>query len=134
MEREVIEMQREVGATAGSVWMRDDDDENLLYPYIFLGSHSKELENMEVPIDTGFCGYCVRHKVELISNDMSKEEKWNSNVDKRTGFHTENMICLPIVVYDECIGCVQLLNKPGGFNERDVQICHEIVAFIIDNL
>lgn len=86
MEKEVIQMQNEIGATAGSVWMRDEDNENLLYPFIFLGTHSQELEDTVVPIDKGFCGYCVSHKVELVSNDISKEDKWNANVDKHTGF------------------------------------------------
>lgn len=44
------------------------------------------------------------------------------------------MICLPIIVYDECIGCVQLLNKAGGFTDQDIQICRDIVAYIVENL
>lgn len=134
MEKEVTEMKERIGCDAASVWMRDEEDENLLYPYIFLGPNSKALEGKVLDIHSGLCGYCVRNAKELVSNDMTVEKEWYSQMDEMTKYSTYNIVCLPIIVYDECMGCIQLLNKEGGFNEDDLRECRKMVDFIIENL
>lgn len=134
MEKEIKEMQKEIGCDAGSVWLRDEEDDNILYPYIFLGEKSLNLQGMVLNIDTGICGHCVKYQEEIITNDMSTLSMWYSQADTKTGFTTNNIICLPIIIDDYCYGCVQLLNKETGFNDNDVKIARKMIDFIIENI
>lgn len=131
MEKEVIEMQKSINCESACVWMLEDDH---LYPYIFLGPNSKALEGLELTLDQGLCGYCVKNREEIISNDLEHDQRWFAGADKKTSYHTENIVCLPIILYDECYGCVQLVNKKGGFDDHDIAVCRKIVKYIVEHM
>lgn len=132
MEKEIFELQKKINCQASSVWLKEGDT---LYPYIFFGEGSDFLRNFSMKSDQGICGFCVTHNVEIMSNDLRSDKRWSDLADRKSGFTTRNIICFPIVIYDEVYGCVQLLNKiDGDFTEEDVKICREIIDYIIENL
>ena len=53
--------------------------------------------------------------------DAYADSRFNPEVDKKTGFHTRSILCMPLRNKDgEIIGVSQVLNKKGGpFTERD---------------
>ena len=132
MEREINEMQRKVNCQASSVWLKEGD---IIYPYIFFGKGSNVLKDVEMKSDMGLCGYCITHNEEIISNDLKNDTRWNNMIDKQTGITTKNVICLPIAIFDEVYGCVELINKiDGDFTKEDIAICREIVLYIVENM
>lgn len=132
MEKEIYKLQEEIGCESSAVWLKEESGE-FLFPYIFLGSHSLALENIQVPVHQGLCGYCIKTREAFISNDLANDKRFYDNADKITQYQSKNTICLPIVIYDECIGCVQLLNKDIGFTQADMDIGWEMVSYLIDN-
>ena len=77
----------------------------------------------------------MTHNVEIISNDLKGDDRWHSLVDKKTGFKTRNIICLPISMYGEVYGCIEMLNKIGGdFDENDLKVCREMIDLIKQDL
>lgn len=132
MERELNAMQEKVGCEAATVWMKESE---ILYPYVFFGNQTKGFRDVELKADQGLCGYCVTHNVEIISNNIAKDDRWYQAADQVTGFKTRNIICLPISVLNEVYGCVQLLNKKDGdFTEEDIEICRGMVSLIVEKL
>jgi adenylate cyclase len=54
-------------------------------------------------------------------SDVSRDPRFNSAIDKRTGYHTRNMLTMPVVNKAGArIGVTQVLNKRGGsFTAKD---------------
>lgn len=133
MEREIYNLQKDIRCESSCVWLKEEES-NELYAFIYLGPNSLQLENVRVPVGKGLCGCCVEQKKPLISNDLENDERFFKQADMITKYNSKNVICLPIIIYDECIGCVQLLNKENGFTDDDIKIGWEMVSYLIDNL
>lgn len=131
MEKEVREMKEQIGCDAASVWLAEGD---VVYPYIFVGPKGEKLEGLELKRGQGLCGYCIEHGEELLINDLTSDPRWYQNADERTNYATYNLIALPIIINGESVGCVQMVNKEGGFVEADVGICRKLVSMMVENL
>ncbi len=60
---------------------------------------------------------------------------FNREIDKRTGFVTKNIVSIPIFNSDkDVVGVLQLLNKEGGFTDKDIRLmvffAHYISGYI----
>jgi adenylate cyclase len=53
---------------------------------------------------------------------MCVEYRFNPDVDKKTGYVTRTILCMPIKnIHGECIGVTQMINKKKGiFLEEDM--------------
>jgi hypothetical protein len=97
----------------------------------------EEYTYIRVALGKGIAGTVALTGESLIINDPSRDARWDSNSDQLTGFHTRNMICVPVTTWkvsemsnssevlreEYIIGCVQVLNsksEDGGFTETDL--------------
>jgi len=94
---------------------------NMLWTYLADG-----VEKLIIPADKGIVGYVVKHKTIKKVNDTSKEPLFYKEVDEMTGYHTKNILTLPLIGSDnKLIGVIQLLNKKDGkFNVEDINIAN----------
>jgi len=57
-----------------------------------------------------------------------QDPRFNKIVDKKTGYHTTSILCMPILDYeDEVVGVAQIMNKMVGgslavFTQSDEQV------------
>lgn len=52
--------------------------------------------------------------------DAYSDPIFNPAYDKLTHYKTRNILCLPIMKQDQCLGVIQLINKnEGPFNKED---------------
>ncbi|MDB4614723.1 SpoIIE family protein phosphatase [bacterium] len=103
-----------------------DSSESVLYTRIVT-----ELEIAEIrsPIDTGVTGWVARHKEISNVESPQLDARWNSDVDRETGFHTRNILAAPVIssTNQELLGVLQILNRENGtFDNFDEQL---IAAF-----
>ena len=86
-----------------------DKDNNELYSKVATGLDTKELR---IPADKGFAGHVLKTGETINIKDAYKDNRFNSEVDKKTGYRTKNMLCMPIKNFNqEIIGVFQVLNK-----------------------
>ena len=56
----------------------------------------------------------------------SQDDRFNKAVDKKTGYHTKSILCMPILNYEgEVIGVAQIMNKTDGtpeFTQQDEDV------------
>jgi len=87
---------------------------------------STDLEKNEIRFATshGVMGSVFKNKAPLIINDPYSNPLFFPDVDKRTGFRTRNILCIPLINREkECIGTLQTLNKrTGDFTEEDQEL------------
>src|ERR1700730_16459596 len=50
-----------------------------------------EIHEIRSSIDSGFNGWVGRHKLPLNISDPASDERWNSTIDRQTGFQTRNI-------------------------------------------
>ena len=75
-----------------------------------------QLISIEIPIDSGIAGYVATTGETLNIPNPYNDSRFNPQVDRDTGFHTRNILCLPMVnERKEVFAVVQALNKIGDF-------------------
>ena len=124
-----------VGAEAASVLLLDDEKENFTF-YQVEGPAKPLLKGQTFPADTGVAGSVLKTEEPLIVNDLERDPRFYENIDLKTGFHTRNMIAVPLAAGEEKIGVLEVLNKTdqGSFVEEErlllVSIAEEIALAI----
>ena len=78
---------------------------------------------IRVPSGQGLVGTCVRTGEAVLVNDTSADPRFSGAIDKGSGYRTESVLTVPLrTSRGEVIGACQVLNKPGGFQARDVDL------------
>ena len=87
-----------------------DKEHNELYSKVATGlDDSKELR---IPADKGLAGHVVQTGETINIKDAYNDKRFNPDVDKKTGYRTKTILCMPIKNFNqEIIGVFQVLNK-----------------------
>ncbi|MGP1386824.1 MAG: GAF domain-containing protein [Thainema sp.] len=97
---------------------------------------SKIAENsleIRIPMNKGIAGRVATTGECLNIPDAYSHPLFNPEVDKKTGYRTRNILCLPIFTSnEEVVAVVQLLNKIGDapFDQQDERSFREFAASI----
>jgi putative ABC transport system ATP-binding protein len=78
--------------------------------------------NIRIPIGTGIAGAVARSGKPIRIDDAYSDSRFNSEIDKKTGFKTQSILCLPIRDQSgEVFAVTQLLNRTDGepFDDDD---------------
>ena len=80
---------------------------------------------IRIPVETGIVGHAISQNAPIIINDAYNDDRFNPEVDKKTGYHTRNIIALPIYNNEgEIMGAYQAINKmtrAGTFSQTDLE-------------
>ena len=86
-----------------------DKETDELYSKVATGLNSKELR---IPAKRGLAGHVVHTGETINIKDAYKDKRFNPDVDKKTGYRTKTILCMPIKNFNqEIIGVFQVLNK-----------------------
>ncbi|MBF0621291.1 MAG: GAF domain-containing protein [Magnetococcales bacterium] len=119
MLRTIVDLVvKETGSERGSVFLYDKQTGELYSRYA-KGSFKREIRILS---NKGVAGHVFTNGEGLIIHDAYSDERFDSSVDKETGFVTKCILCAPIYnVRREVIGVVQALNKASSrYNEKDL--------------
>lgn len=108
-----------VAADRCTLWLLSED-KTQLWSKVAHG-----MPNISIPSNSGIVGHAIRGNDSILINDAYHDERFNPEVDKRTGYHTRSIIALPVYDGDKnIIGAFQAINKVAGsalFSEEDVK-------------
>jgi len=83
------------------------------------------------PADKGVAGKVHKSGKPIIVADTSKSDMFFSQVDERTGFHTHNMLDVPLQSHDRVIGVLCAVNKKNGaFDQTDIELLGTIAGMV----
>ncbi|MCP4415548.1 MAG: GAF domain-containing protein [Chloroflexi bacterium] len=115
---------------ASSLWLLDEATQTLRV-LTNVGTAVEELEKPELTIEQGIVGEVVRNGHPIYSNDVANYESHYLQADKKTGFNTRSLLCVPLIFRGKMIGAMQLLNKKdGNFGEADLERARTIAAAV----
>ena len=86
-----------------------DKEHNELYSKVATELDTKELR---IPADKGLAGHVVQTGETINIKDAYNDKRFNPEVDKKTGYRTKTILCMPIKNFNQdIIGVFQVLNK-----------------------
>ncbi|MDD3149424.1 MAG: GAF domain-containing protein [Candidatus Gastranaerophilales bacterium] len=112
------ETRNAIDADRCTVFMYDKE-KNELWSKVALGMGSEEIR---FSADTGLAGHVAKTGETINIKDAYNDDRFNKEIDKKTGYNTKTMLCMPMRnINQEIIGVFQVLNKQGGktFNDDD---------------
>ena len=75
----------------------------------------ERLEEIRFPSHLGIAGHVFGTAETVNIEDAYADERFNPDLDRRTGFRTRSILCMPVINRaGEVIGVTQVLNKKGG--------------------
>ena len=87
-----------------------DKEKNELYSKVATGLD--DFQELRLPADKGLAGHVVQTGETINIKDAYKDKRFNKSVDKKTGYRTKTILCMPIKNFNqEIIGVFQVLNK-----------------------
>ena len=98
-----------IGADRCSLWLIDAA-KNELWTKVAHG-----VAPLHIPMGEGLIGACIRDNQVLLVNNAGEESRLLRRVDHDSGYHTRQVLCVPLIAEGKVIGALQLLNKPTGF-------------------
>ena len=113
-----------LNADRSSLFLYDPDTREL-FSRVMQGNAMGEIR---FPAHMGIGGSVFTSGVAEIIADAYADERFNQEVDRHTGYHTRNILCVPIRNKQrEVIGITQALNKHAGdFSEEDRHLLEEL--------
>ncbi|RLD30852.1 MAG: hypothetical protein DRI73_09830, partial [Bacteroidetes bacterium] len=108
-----------VSADRCTVWLIDRQEEKIWTKV----AHG--IDRIEIPLSKGIAGYVAKTGEHLVINDAYNDDRFDQQVDITTGYHTKNILALPVQNNQgETIGVYQAINKMTGnkrFSKKDLE-------------
>jgi len=88
-----------------------------------LGPMFEQLPPVRLKKGQGIAGWVAEHQEPVVINNAYSDQRFFSGVDKRSGFKTSSMICIPLKVNERTIGVLQAINRQfGSFTNHDLEL------------
>lgn len=121
-------------ADRGSLFLYDADTQEL-WSKVAEGMEEKEIR---FPAWAGIAGSCFSSGEIINIPDAYADDRFNQEVDRKTGYRTRNMLCVPVVNKEgQKLAVIQVLNKIHGpflpNDERRLQAFGAQVAVALEN-
>jgi adenylate cyclase len=101
-------------------------------------AQGEQMNEIRVPRGRGIAGHVAETGETVNLADAYRDPRFNPEVDRRTGYRTRTVLCMPVRNEKrEIVGVMQVLNqKNGAFTEEDEQLLDALgsqVAIALEN-
>lgn len=118
---------RQTGAERGTVFLVDRE-RNEIWSLVGLGLDQQVIR---LPADRGIAGWVAREGTALRLENAYEDPRFEPDIDRKLGFKTDQLLCLPIRnEAGAIIGVLQLLNKQEGFSDEDEAFLDALSAHV----
>ncbi|MDH5259198.1 MAG: HD domain-containing protein [Gammaproteobacteria bacterium] len=108
-----------------------------LYFDVATGQNNTKIKNIQLKKGEGIAGWVAENKTAIIIKDAQNDPRLYKNADKKSGFTTENMLCIPVTHKQQIIGVLQAINKfESGFTKDDARLLYALsnqIAVALEN-
>lgn len=123
-----------VHAETGTLWYYDKVSTGKIYARTTY--NDIDLSNTKLNLGQGIAGSVIKDNQALIISDCTKDSRWNSKVDEKTGFITRSMICVPLTIkgYDSPFAAIQIINKKDNtlYDDKDLKFAIDLANKMVD--
>lgn len=125
---------KNLNAERGTIYLIDEKTKEL-WSKVLKG---EGLVEIRLPIGTGISGTVAETGETINLKDASKDKRFYDGFDKRSGFRTKTMLCMPMKNrHGRIVGVFQIINKKkGSFDQEDelfLKAFSEHAALAVEN-
>ena len=118
---------RQTGAERGTVFLVDSE-RNEIWSLVGIGL---EQQVIRLPAERGIAGWVAREGSAVRLENAYNDARFEPDIDRKLGFKTRQLLCLPIRnEAGAIIGVLQLLNKAEGFTDEDEAFLDALSAHV----
>ncbi len=118
----VITAAELLNSEASSLLLRKDD---VLQFEVAYGKKGTEVKKLTVPLGAGIAGsVALSGKSTIVRKADTEGSGIFKEIDRKSGFTTRNLLCVPLRVKERIIGVVEVMNRRDkeGYNEDDISL------------
>lgn len=110
-------------AEASSLMLLNDEGTELNF-VVAQGSKGAAVKKFTVKVGQGISGWVAQTGQELLIPDAYSDARFDPAYDKKSGFRTKSIMCVPMKIGERVIGIVQLINRADGdaFVQDDLEM------------
>jgi sigma-B regulation protein RsbU (phosphoserine phosphatase) len=135
----VMEKAQSVMRAEASSVLLVNNETNKLECEVALGAVGEQVRRtIRLAKGQGVAGWVWEHEEPIIVADVSKDKRFFSGIDRKSGFKTQSILAVPLKVQDRIIGVAEVINRVDGrnFTQDDQELFMTFgrqVALAIDN-
>jgi signal transduction histidine kinase len=138
VERVLRAVTETIGSEGASIWLWDEDKSRpLICESVFHKVYEQKLLKLEIPPGQGVVGWVAQNGVSAIVNSTANDVRFTPKIDEISGFQTNNILAVPLILRDTVIGVLEIVNKlDGDFDDKDCALIETLAgsaAIAIDN-
>jgi sigma-B regulation protein RsbU (phosphoserine phosphatase) len=122
--RRVLEISQGVMNSEASNVMLLNEEKAILECRVALGEVGSLLEqSFTLKLGQGIAGWVAEHKQSVVVPDVSKDHRFYSGTDKKTGFVTRSIMACPLISQNKMLGVAEVVNRRDGqpFSGQDLE-------------
>ena len=93
-----------------TVVLRDEEEGGLVF-HAITGEKSSKLTKFRLAEGEGIAGNCVENQTSIMVNSVQTDPRFSNRADTKSGFTTQSILCIPLIVERTCIGALEVVNK-----------------------
>ena len=129
LTRIMQQVESMLNVEAGSLLLTDPPTGELVFQ-IALGEKAAEIKPFRVPKGQGIAGEVALSGKPLVVANVAQDKRHFKKFDQEFDFQTRNLMCVPLVLYDNVIGVLQVINKKDGhFSKSDLELLSAIASY-----
>jgi len=119
------------GAARGTVFCVDEVKEELFF---FIDTADGKKLEIRIPLTPkSIAGFSILNKATINIPDCYRDSRFDPSTDKKSGFKTTQMLCVPLSNHDgKVIGAIQLINSRSGmsFDANDEKLIEAFGVYV----
>lgn len=122
MQSLLAKMNDFLNAEAISIALVDKQTNELVYR-VAEGIGSEKIVGLRLPSNQGLSGWVMENGKPALVTDTSRDSRFTTSGDQRTGHPTHAMICAPMQFKGDVLGTIQAINPiEGTFTQDDLDL------------
>ncbi|MBI5883028.1 MAG: GAF domain-containing protein [Elusimicrobia bacterium] len=115
-----------------SIALRDKAEGGLVFRYAVTEGDVSSLLSFRLLEGEGVVGNCVSNRASIIVNNVKDDPRFSNKADSESGFVTRSILCVPLIVEEDCIGALEFVNKRSadGFSRHDLLLADAVASQI----
>ena len=113
-----------------SLLLKDPKSGEMIFSVVG-GINKEKLQGVRLPKGEGIAGYIMEIQAPLVVEDVQRDNRLHSRMNKYAGFKAQSIIVTPLKTEDKTFGVIELINKTSGdkFTPEELNVLASISEY-----